>query len=173
MNGDRVLNIKHHSLTGRITWPLMYQAFRRVKRNRGAAGVDKVSICRFEANLAENLHALMRSLKQGTFQPLPARRVYIDKGGGQLRPLGIPVVRDRVVPGPVPEQGRSVHRGRLRLRGHDRAVPGSRSKARDRLAPVSPAPAEGSPRAILVQAAPSVPRGPPAPTASSPTAAST
>lgn len=96
MDGDRVLNIKHHSLTGRITWPLMHQAFRRVKRNRGAAGVDKVSIRRFEADLAENLHALMRSLKEGTFQPLPARRVYIDKGGGKLRPLGIPVVRDRV-----------------------------------------------------------------------------
>ena len=96
MNGDRALNIKHHSLTGRITLPLMYQAFRRVKRNRGAAGVDKVSIQGFEANLDENLPALMRSLKQGTFQPLPARRVYIDKGGGKLRPLGIPVVRDRV-----------------------------------------------------------------------------
>jgi len=96
MNGDRALTIKHHSLTGRITLPLMYQAFRRVKRNRGAAGVDKVSIGRFEADLDENLLSLMRSLKQGTFQPLPARRAYIDKGGGKLRPLGIPVVRDRV-----------------------------------------------------------------------------
>ncbi len=96
MDGDRKLNIKHHSLTGRITQPLMYQAFRRVKRNRGAAGVDKVSIDMFEANLANNLHALMVSLKRGTFQPLPTRRKYIDKGGGKLRPLGIPAVRDRV-----------------------------------------------------------------------------
>jgi group II intron reverse transcriptase/maturase len=96
MNGDRKLNVKHHSLTGRITLPLMHEAFRRVKRNRGAAGVDKVSIARYEANLAENLHALMVSLKRGTFQPLPARRKYIDKGGGKLRPLGIPAVRDRV-----------------------------------------------------------------------------
>lgn len=96
MNGDRKLNVKHHSLTGRITLPLMHEAFRRVKRNRGAAGVDKVSIAMYEANLAENLHALMVSLKRGTFQPLPARRKYIDKGGGKLRPLGIPAVRDRV-----------------------------------------------------------------------------
>jgi RNA-directed DNA polymerase len=96
MDGDRALNIKHHSLTGRITLPLMRQAFRRVKRNRGAAGVDKVSIQGFEANLEENLLALMRALKEGTYQPLPARRAYIDKGGGKLRPLGIPVVRDRV-----------------------------------------------------------------------------
>jgi RNA-directed DNA polymerase len=96
MDGDRKLDIKYHSLTGRITLPLMYQAFRRVKRNRGAAGVDKVSIDMFEANLADNLHALMVSLKRGTFQPLPTRRKYIDKGGGKLRPLGIPAVRDRV-----------------------------------------------------------------------------
>lgn len=96
MDGDRELDIKYHSLTGRITLPLMHLAFRRVQRNRGAAGVDKVSLRMFKGNLEQNLLALMQSLKQGTFQPLPARRVYIDKGGGKLRPLGIPAVRDRV-----------------------------------------------------------------------------
>ncbi len=90
------LKIKYHSLTGRITLPLMHDAFRSVKRNKGKAGVDKVSIAMFEANLEQNLLALMRDLKQGTLQPLPARRSYIDKGGGKLRPLGIPTVRDRV-----------------------------------------------------------------------------
>jgi group II intron reverse transcriptase/maturase len=90
--------IKVHSLTGRITLLLMRQAFLAVKRNRGAAGVDKVSVQLFEANLEENLAALMRELKTGTFQALPLRRVYIPKGPGstKLRPLGIPVVRDRV-----------------------------------------------------------------------------
>jgi len=90
--------IKVHSLTGRITPRLMQQAFQAVKRNRGAAGVDKVSIHMFAANLEENLAALMRELKSGTFRPLPLRRVYISKGPGskKLRPLGIPVVRDRV-----------------------------------------------------------------------------
>jgi group II intron reverse transcriptase/maturase len=90
------LKIKYHSLTGRITLELMHQAFRSVRRNRGAAGVDKVSINMFKANLEQNLLALMRDLKKGTFQPRPARRRYIDKGGGKLRPLGIPTVRDRV-----------------------------------------------------------------------------
>jgi RNA-directed DNA polymerase len=90
--------IKVHSLTGRITPRLMQQAFQAVKRNRGAAGVDKVSIKLFAANLEENLTALMRELKTGTFKPLPLRRVHIPKGPGttKLRPLGIPVVRDRV-----------------------------------------------------------------------------
>ncbi len=90
--------IKVHSLTGRITPKLMEQAFKAVKKNRGAAGVDKVSIKMFDANREENLAALMRDLKGRTFQPRPLRRVYIPKGPGsaKLRPLGIPVVRDRV-----------------------------------------------------------------------------
>jgi group II intron reverse transcriptase/maturase len=90
--------IKVHSLTGRITPKLMRQAFLAVKRNRGAAGVDKVSIHMFEANLQENLDALMRDLKGRKFRPRPLRRVLIPKGpdSTKLRPLGIPVVRDRV-----------------------------------------------------------------------------
>jgi group II intron reverse transcriptase/maturase len=90
--------VKVHSLTGRITLRLMRQAFQAVKRNRGAAGVDKVSIQMFAANLEENLKALMRELKSGQFRPKPLRRVHIPKGPGsaKLRPLGIPVVRDRV-----------------------------------------------------------------------------
>jgi group II intron reverse transcriptase/maturase len=90
--------IKVHSLTGRIDSRLMRQAFQAVKRNRGAAGVDKVSIRMFAANLEENLTALMRELKTGTFRPLPLRRVHIPKGPGttKLRPLGIPVVKDRI-----------------------------------------------------------------------------
>jgi group II intron reverse transcriptase/maturase len=76
----------------------MYQAYRAVKRNRGAAGVDKVSLEMFEVNRDENLAALMRDLKAGSFQPRPLRRVYIpkDPGSSKLRPLGIPVVRDRI-----------------------------------------------------------------------------
>ena len=88
--------IKAHSLTGRITETLMLTAFRNVKRNRGAAGIDKVSIRLFENNLGQNLLALMRELKSRTFKPLPLRRVWIPKGDGKNRPLGIPAVRDRI-----------------------------------------------------------------------------
>lgn len=91
-----IATIKAHSLTGRITPPLLLAAFKAVKRNRGAAGIDRVSVKMFEANLADNLSALERELKSGSFQPLPSRRKFLDKGGGKFRPLGIPAVRDRV-----------------------------------------------------------------------------
>ena len=87
---------KVHSLTGRITPDLMRKAFLNVKRNRGAAGIDKESIQMFEANLEQNLEALMRRLKQGTLVPKPARRTYIPKDKDKFRPLGIPCVRDRI-----------------------------------------------------------------------------
>ena len=90
---------KVHSLTGRIDDRLMMQSFKAVKRNRGAAGIDKVSIGMFEENLDANLVALMRDLKtRDTFVAKPLRRVFIPKDakGKSFRPLGIPAVRDRV-----------------------------------------------------------------------------
>jgi group II intron reverse transcriptase/maturase len=89
---------KVHSLTGRIDDRLMMQAFKAVKKNRGAAGIDKVSIGMFQQNLDANLTALKRDLKKGTFTPKPLRRVWIPKDakGTKFRPLGIPAVRDRV-----------------------------------------------------------------------------
>lgn len=58
---------KAHSLTGRITQPLLQLAFKVVQRNRGAAGIDKVSVPVFARNLAENLEALERDSKDGSF----------------------------------------------------------------------------------------------------------
>jgi RNA-directed DNA polymerase len=88
---------KSHSLTGLIDLDRMRRAFLAVKRNRGAAGVDKVSIRAFEANLDDNLAALMFDLKHDDrYHAAPLRRVFIPKGDGKLRPLGIPTVRDRV-----------------------------------------------------------------------------
>jgi len=87
---------KVHSLTGRITPDLMHAAFKAVKRNRGAAGIDKVSVKMFETNLVDNLQALMKDLKKGSFEPKPLRRVFIPKNETEFRPLGIPSVRDRV-----------------------------------------------------------------------------
>lgn len=91
-----IAKIKAHSLTGRITQSLLRRCFQAVKRNRGAAGIDRVSIRMFERNLAENLRALERDLKDGSFSPFPLLRHYIPKEPGKFRPLGIPAVRDRV-----------------------------------------------------------------------------
>ncbi len=64
--------IKVHSLTGRIDDWLMRQSFLAVKRNRGAAGIDKVSIGMFQENLDADLASLQRDLKtKGSFVPTP------------------------------------------------------------------------------------------------------
>ena len=95
---DRLLpTLKASSLMGRIHEYSLEWAFWRVRRNRGAAGIDKVSIAMFEANLDQNVLALKRRVRDGSFRPFPSRRVDIPKGPGKTRPLGIPAVRDRVV----------------------------------------------------------------------------
>lgn len=73
------------------------EAWQAVKRNKGAAGVDKVSVTRFEKDLERRLVHLHQQLREGTYKPPPVRRVYIDKADGIKRPLGIPAVADRVV----------------------------------------------------------------------------
>ena len=87
---------KVHSLTGRIMPDMMARAFKTVKKNRGAAGVDKVSIQMFENQLEQNLNALQNALKTRSYQPIALRRVYLPKEKGQWRPLGIPAVKCRV-----------------------------------------------------------------------------
>lgn len=87
---------KIHSLTGRITYTLMLEAWKAVRRNRGAAGIDKVSIELYSQCIGTNLEKLMQELKSRKYQPKPLKRVYIPKGKGKLRPLGIPAVACRI-----------------------------------------------------------------------------
>jgi RNA-directed DNA polymerase len=95
--GAALTGLKAHSLTGRINLISLEDSFRCVRRNRGAAGIDRVSIQLYELQLLQNLEALERHLKGGTYQSLPLRRVHIQKGNsGETRPLGIPAVADRV-----------------------------------------------------------------------------
>jgi retron-type reverse transcriptase len=74
----------------------VWEAFKRVKANQGAAGVDGQSIAEFEANLAGNLYKLWNRLSSGSYFPPPVLRVDIPKADGGMRPLGIPTVADRV-----------------------------------------------------------------------------
>lgn len=74
----------------------LYQAWRKVRANRGAAGSDAIHIAAFEKKLSEHLTELSRNLINRTYQPLPNRWVNISKPNGTQRELGIPTVRDRV-----------------------------------------------------------------------------
>jgi RNA-directed DNA polymerase len=91
---------KWYSLFDKIVRPeTLKQAWEFVKKNQGAAGVDKMSIQKFERHWGKYLREIMEDLKAGTYQPLPIRRVYIPKGNSkkETRPLGIPAVKDRIV----------------------------------------------------------------------------
>jgi RNA-directed DNA polymerase len=72
-------------------------AWERVKKNRGSAGIDEVTIDKFELRKVYYLDLVHRKLRDGTYQPHPVKRVEIEKSDGGIRKLGIPTVLDRVV----------------------------------------------------------------------------
>lgn len=75
---------------------LVWEAWKRVKANRGAAGVDGESIAAFEKDLQGNLYKLWNRMSSGSYFPPPVRQVEIPKKGGGTRALGVPTVADRV-----------------------------------------------------------------------------
>lgn len=90
---------KVHSLVDKVySKKNLALAWEAVKRNGGAGGVDRVSLADFAANLTRNLEDLHQDLRTDRYKPQPLRRVYIPKAGkkNELRPLGIPAIRDRV-----------------------------------------------------------------------------
>jgi RNA-directed DNA polymerase len=74
----------------------VWEAYKKVRANQGAAGVDGQTISDFEADLANNLYKLWNRLSSGSYLPPPVRRVDIPKSDGKRRPLGIPTVSDRI-----------------------------------------------------------------------------
>ncbi len=75
----------------------LYTAYKQVKKNRGAAGIDGQSVDDFTQNLEKELKQLLLELKEKRYQAQSVKRVEIDKDDGGKRLLGIPTVRDRIV----------------------------------------------------------------------------
>ena len=95
--GNGVRGGKWFSLIDKVYRPAtLRSAWQQVLVNRGAAGVDRLSVERFAGHLDRYLGELGQELETGRYRPLPVRRVEIEKADGKLRPLGIPTVRDRV-----------------------------------------------------------------------------
>jgi RNA-directed DNA polymerase len=81
-------NTKPFGISKREVW----EAYKRVRANQGAAGVDEQSIAEFEEDLANHLYKLWNRMASGSYFPSPVRRVEIPKGKGGVRALGIPMI---------------------------------------------------------------------------------
>lgn len=93
------IKLKVHSLIDKVYHPTnLERAWRKVKANKGAGGIDGIYMDEFEKVAKEELKTLHKHLKERTYEPLPVKRVYIPKRGKpkEKRPLGIPTIRDRV-----------------------------------------------------------------------------
>ena len=84
------------SKTVPVTKEMVREAYRKVKSNKGAAGVDKESLADYEADLLNNLYVLWNRMSSGSYFPKPVRSVSIPKANGKKRVLGIPTVSDRI-----------------------------------------------------------------------------
>jgi len=79
-----------------ISKQVVWEAYKRVRANKGAAGVDSESLTEFEFNLGKNLYRIWSRMSSGSYFPAPLRAVDIEKSGGGQRRLGIPTVSDRI-----------------------------------------------------------------------------
>ena len=75
----------------------MLSALKAVKRNKGAAGIDKVTVGELDEYFRRNWTEMKAAILEKKYKPQPVRRVYIPKSNGKMRPLGIPTVADRVI----------------------------------------------------------------------------
>jgi RNA-directed DNA polymerase len=94
--GNRMMPTRTTDKPFSITKRQVYEAYKAVKSNQGAAGVDEETIAQFDANLQGNLYKLWNRMSSGSYFPPPVRAVSIPKKSGGERILGVPTVADRV-----------------------------------------------------------------------------
>jgi len=101
---DRLYNVVNHRMGGTIdkakpfsiSKRVVFESYKRVKANKGAAGVDQESISDFEKDLNNNLYKIWNRMSSGSYFPPPVRVVEIEKKDGGQRRLGVPTVTDRI-----------------------------------------------------------------------------
>ena len=92
------LKFKWHSLYGQMLRDRkLTEAWKQVKSNKGSGGIDGETIAEFDEKSEERIQEILEKLKTKTYTPAPVRRVYIPKKNGGKRPLGIPVIEDRII----------------------------------------------------------------------------
>jgi len=90
--------VRWHSLYDKVISPSnLLDAYQKVRRNKGAGGIDGVTLEQFEEKADEYLAFAQEKLQQKRYRARPVRRVHIPKPNGKKRPLGIPVILDRIV----------------------------------------------------------------------------
>lgn len=100
MNKSKQIEFQFHTdlFENICAFETLSKAFISVKRNKGAPGIDGITIAKYEENLEENLKRLSKEILSWTYKPTPVKRVEIAKPGGKgVRLLGIPIIKDRIL----------------------------------------------------------------------------
>ena len=87
----------------------MNEAIKKVKSNKGASGIDKMTVDQIDAYFNEHRENIINKIMNKSYKPQPVRRVYIPKSNGKLRPLGIPTVVDRVIQHAIAQRLTSIY----------------------------------------------------------------
>ena len=95
---NQELKLKWHSIYGQILFDRkLTAAWKQVEANKGCGGIDQETIETFKADEQNKIIEILSELRDRTYKPTPVRRQYIPKKNGSKRPLGIPIIKDRVV----------------------------------------------------------------------------
>ena len=90
------MNLWNETKSIPISRPMVWEAYKKVRSNKGSAGVDTISMQEFDANRSKHLYKLWNRMASGSYFPPPVKEVEISKNDGSIRKLGVPTISDRV-----------------------------------------------------------------------------